>query len=232
MLPSYGRLSPVTQGHGMGGNPFGNKGGRWMPAHKFRALVNAGLTYDEIADINERSEGWRPGRSSVKYHLDTLNLEPRRASHRGLLPWKIRPEHNDALLRHMLQAESRSRQGKELSETDRKLVSRLHELLFGRGKLMVVGYHPEVGFYTTERTDADEDIIRMPRTDVYSSDAPEVGRSARGAAAPADGDGGPPEPPSGTEVRTLPASGRPRRATGASRTVSEKHRSGTARATG
>lgn len=158
----------MTQGqgsaHGRGGNPYGNKGGRWMPAHKFRALVNAGLTYDEIAEINERSEGWRPVRSVVKYHLDTLGLEPRRMSHRDLLPWKVRPEHNNSELRHMLQAESRVRQNADLSDTDRKLVSQLHDHLFGRGRLMVVSYHPEVGFSLVPREDSDEDIIRRPHS--------------------------------------------------------------------
>lgn len=144
------------------GNPFGPKGGRWMTSAKLRALFNAGLTFDEIALINERSEGWKPSRAAVSRKYTALEMPSRVASHRDLLPWAIRPEHNTALLRHMLQAESRARSGKKLSETDRKLTSRLHELLFGRGKLMVVGYHPEVGFYTTERLDSDEDIIRAP----------------------------------------------------------------------
>lgn len=132
-----------------------------MTSAKIRALFNAGLTYDEIAEINERSEGWKPSRSGVKLKLDSLGMS-RRMSHRDLIPWKIAPEHNNSELRHMLQAESRSRQGADLSDTDRKLTSRLHELLFGRGKLMVVGYHPEAGFYLAERTDDDEDIIRQP----------------------------------------------------------------------
>lgn len=144
------------------GNPFGPKGGRWMTSAKMRALFNAGLTYDEIAVINERSEGWRPSRAAVKRKYEALGMPPRRASHRDLLPWTVRPEHNSSLFRHMLQAEARARKGSKLSESDRKLVARLHELLFGRGKLMVVGYHPDVGFYTTERRDDDEDVIRAP----------------------------------------------------------------------
>lgn len=144
------------------GNPFGPKGGRWMTSAKLRALFNAGLTYDEIAVINERSEGWRPSRAAVKRKYEALGMPARRASHRDLLPWTIRPEHNSQELRHMLQAESRARQGKKLSDTDRKLTALLHERLFGRGKLQVVGYHPEVGFFATDRLDTDEDIIRAP----------------------------------------------------------------------
>lgn len=151
------------------GNPFGRKGGRWMTSAKLRALFHAGLTYDEIAVINLRSEGWQPSRSAVKLKLDSYGMS-RRMSHSDLIPWKVKPEHNSSELRHMLQAESRSRQRKELSETDRKLVARLHELLFGRGKLMVVGYHRDTGFYLAEREDSDEDIIRAPRADVYAKD--------------------------------------------------------------
>jgi hypothetical protein len=77
----------------------------------------------------------------------------------------------------MLQAESRARQGVELSDTDRKLTALLHERLFGRGKLMVVGYHPEVGFYLTPLTDDDEDIIRTGPTEFKDSIEQAVWRS-------------------------------------------------------
>jgi hypothetical protein len=142
------------------GNPFGPAGGRWMTATKLRALFAAGLTYDEIAAVNERSEGWRPSRSGVKKKYEAMGMPPRRESHRDLLPWHIQPEHNGSLIRHMLQAESRARKHMALSDSDRNLTSRLHELLFGRGTLMVVTYHPEVGFAFVLRDDEDEDIIR------------------------------------------------------------------------
>jgi hypothetical protein len=34
---------------------------------------------------------------------------------------------------------------------------------------MVVAYHPEVGFSLVLREDADEDIVRVPRRDVYAN---------------------------------------------------------------
>jgi hypothetical protein len=158
-------MCPVTQGNdgnrGQTGNPFGRAGGKWMTSAKLRALFASGLTYDEIAEVNERSEGWKPSRAAVLRKYEAMGMPPRRASHRDLLPWKLRPEHADSVVRHMLQAESRARQHKPLSETDRKLVARLHELLFGRGTLMVVTYHPEVGFAFVMREDSDEDIVRI-----------------------------------------------------------------------
>lgn len=132
-----------------------------MTATKLRGLFSAGLSYEEIAEINERSEGWKPSRSAVKRKYEAMGMPPRRASHRDLLPWRVAPEHNSSVVRHMLQAESRSRGHHALSETDRKLVERLHEILFGRGSLMVVTYHPEVGFAFVMREDDDEDVIRV-----------------------------------------------------------------------
>jgi hypothetical protein len=133
-----------------------------MSEAKMRGLFNSGLTYDEIAEINERSEGWRPSRSGVKRKYDRMGMPPRRHSNKNLIPWTIQTAHHNDRFRHMLQAESRARDGLEISETDRKLTSMLHDLLFGRGKLMVVGYHPDVGFYLAERGERDADIIREP----------------------------------------------------------------------
>jgi hypothetical protein len=121
------------------------------------------LTYDEIAQINFRSEGWLPHRSSVLKRLQHLGLPARNASHKDLIPWRVREEHTQDRLRYMLQAESRKRQNLALTESDLRLIDGLHGLLFGRGKLMVVGYHPDVGFHLVERADEDDDIIRAPR---------------------------------------------------------------------
>lgn len=161
------------------GNPFGRAGGRWMTSAKLRALFASGLTYDEIAEANERSEGWKPSRAAVKRKYEAMGMPPRNASHTDLLPWRIAPEHADSVFRHMLQAESRSRQHRATSDTDRKLIARLHEQLFGRGKLMVIGYHPEVGFFLTPREEQDEDIIRSPRSDQYAQEATAEIRPAR-----------------------------------------------------
>lgn len=138
--------------------------GPWMSTAKLRALWNSGLTYDEIADANERSTGWRPTRSGVARKLERLDFPPRNASHVDLIPWKIKPEHGKDRLRYMLAAESRKRQGADLSEPDRVLVSLLHDLLFGRGRFLVVGYDNKIGFYLTERTDDDDDIVRRPQS--------------------------------------------------------------------
>lgn len=136
--------------------------GPWVSTGRLRGWFSMGLTYDEIAQANERATGWRPTRSGVAKKFERLGFPPRHASHVNLIPWRIKPEHNRSRVRHMLQAESRKRQGLPLSETDRVLVSNLHDILMGRGSDLVVGYHPNIGFYYADRDDDDEDIIRAP----------------------------------------------------------------------
>lgn len=136
--------------------------GPWLTTAKLRALFSAGLTYEEIAEANERATGWKPTRSGVAKKFERLGFPPRNASHVDLIPWTVRPEHNSSRYRHMLQAESRKRAGMDLTASDRDLVSMLYDLLFGRGSLLVVGYRPDLGFYLTDRTDEDEDIVRVP----------------------------------------------------------------------
>lgn len=168
----------------MPGNPFGNKTGPWPPDQVLRFYFNAGLTFDEVADAVFRynKEAWRPARSAVSRKYQLMGMPPRRSSHSDLLPWKIRPEHNNDELRHMLQAEGRARilkEGETLSVPDRSLTERLHNLLFGRGQPMVVTYHPEVGFGLVIRQDYDDDIVRMPRVDQYADAGVNEGRSKR-----------------------------------------------------
>lgn len=135
-----------------------------MSTAKLRALFAAGRTYDEIAEANFRSEGWRPSRSGVKRKYEAMGMPPRRPSNKELLPWQVKTEHNSHLFRHMLSAESRNRRREKLTETDRKLISRMNELLFGRGTPLVIGYAAECpdGFFLALRRDEDTDIIRAP----------------------------------------------------------------------
>lgn len=153
--------------------------GRWMPASKLRTLFQAGLTYDEIADVNERSEGWKPTRSAVARKYQRMGMPPRYASHHELLPWKIRPEHNHDRFRYMLQAEGRRRRGEPMSETDEYLVSLLHNLLYDRGMPLVVGYNEHVGFYLSSQLPTDTDIIREHEPDVATTESQSGGMTPK-----------------------------------------------------
>ncbi len=161
----------------MGATPWGIVGDNyimpvqryWMATSKLRALAAAGWLYEEIAEENQRVTGWKPDRGTVSRRLATLGIPRRHGSRRDLVPWDIRPEHNGSRYRAMLQAESRHRAGERLSRTDEKLRSMMNDLIFGRGVPLVIGYHPEIGFYLADKNDADTDIIRKPHTEENES---------------------------------------------------------------
>lgn len=151
--------------------------GRWMPTSKLRVLYQAGLELDEIAEINEVVTGWKPTRSAVSRKFARMGEPPRYSSHADLLPWKVAPEHNSSEIRHMLQAESRKRQGMELSETDKTLIHLLHHLLYrAPGYQMVVTYNRHDGFGLAPRQETDTDIVRGPDShDVLEGQEPTDG---------------------------------------------------------
>jgi hypothetical protein len=142
----------------------------WMATAKLRAYARSGRTLDEIATLNEQETGWRPTRSTVSKKLLAMGEEPRHVARRDLVPWDLRPEHSTSRFRLMLQAESRRRAGMPLSNTDRKYVDLLDDLLMGRGTPLVVGYNPEIGFYLADRTEDDRDIIREPESEDADED--------------------------------------------------------------
>jgi hypothetical protein len=131
-----------------------------MSTSRLRAYSRSGRTLDEIAELNEKETGWRPSRSTVSKKLAALGEEPRHVTRRDLVPWNVKPEHANSRFRLMLQAESRRRSGQRLSKTDSKYVDLLDALLIGRGTPLVVGYSPAIGFYLTDRSETDQDIIR------------------------------------------------------------------------
>lgn len=138
--------------------------GRWMTSAKLRALFTADLTYDEIADINLRQEGWRPTKSAVLRKREALGLPGRGKPHADLIPWQVKPQHTPDRFRYMLQAESRRRMGIKQNSKEKILTKLLHDYLFPEhGGFLVVSYHPEVGFHLINRDDEiDDDIIRRP----------------------------------------------------------------------
>lgn len=136
----------------------------WMATAKLRGYAHAGVPYAEIATINEQETGWKPDKTTISKKLKAMGVEPRYGNRADLVPWSIKPEHIESRFRYMLEAESRRREGKELRAADRKAVETLRGLLVPKSGTtsLVIGYHPDLGFYLADRTDADQDIIRMP----------------------------------------------------------------------
>ena len=144
--------------------------GDWMSTARLRAMLLAGMSYNDIADANWRETGWKPSKAAVMRARERLGIPGRRASHADLLPWHLLPEHRRSRLRYMLEAESRRRQGAKLTETDRSLVATLVDLLFGRNVSLVVCYSPSIGFYLVERDETDTDIVRLPASQKVNAD--------------------------------------------------------------
>jgi hypothetical protein len=134
-----------------------------MATSKLRGLLEAGVPYDEIAIINEQETGWKPDKSTVSYKAQAMGFEPRYASHRGtgLLPRRVRRQHNNSEIRHMLQAVGRIRRGKP-STYDYSLASTFSEIVANPGKPLVVVYYPDTpeGFMFALRGESDVDVFR------------------------------------------------------------------------
>ena len=136
-----------------------------MSAARLERMFQAGLTDDEVALMNEAATGWKPHRTVVFRKRRDMGFAGRRLAHTGeLLPERVRREHNSSLVRHMLQATSRIRQGRR-SQADDSLAATLQDILGNAGKALVVVYYPETaeGFLFALRDDDDRDIFRHPR---------------------------------------------------------------------
>lgn len=128
----------------------------WMDASEFRNLWLNGASIEEILDRNEKKYHVRFTRSAVSRHAESLGLPPRHKYDREWLPWNVRPEYSKTRWRPMLLSADKERNGEPLTRADKNRINLLHDLISGRGAALVVGYHPEIGFYLTDRIDADE----------------------------------------------------------------------------
>jgi hypothetical protein len=141
-----------------------------MHASKLRILGELDLEPGEIAAANERITGWRPTDAAVSRRLNDLEIAPRVTADTRLVPRRVAVKHNSHRFRHMLDAESRRRrakqEGREPSQgSDKVLISLLHDLLFGRGAFLVIGYDRVIGWHLVDMEETDTDIIRRPVTD-------------------------------------------------------------------
>lgn len=142
---------------------------RWPSTAKMRSLWHSPLTLEEIAAYVRRAgDGWTEGtptRGAVSKYAARHDFPPRRsAANTELIPWRVLKRHQSHHWRHMLDAESRRRRGGKMSHSDAKLLTEMHELLWGRGALLVFDYDQDGGWALRVREESDRnDIIRAPR---------------------------------------------------------------------
>ena len=132
-----------------------------------RSWARSGMRLKDIQRKIHETTGWSPDISTISKWLKDMGEEPRHKSRKEFMPWPdIQPEHKNSRFRIMLQAAERRDKGLPLSDTDTKAVNLLDDLRMGRGTPLVVGYHPEVGFYLADATEAEVQkgaIIRVPQ---------------------------------------------------------------------
>lgn len=140
---------------------------RWLADAAIRDMALKGASLEEIALANETYSGWKPTRGTISKKLSDLGLPPRYGTRKDLLPreWHVRPEDMAHRYRFWLSAESKRRAGDRLTAADQRALDLMFNVLTGRGVDLVIGYHQEIGWYLTDRTDEDNDIIRSPLDD-------------------------------------------------------------------
>jgi hypothetical protein len=127
------------------------------------AMVNRGMTQQEIADHVFKATGNRVTRAAVSAALARAGVPRARPRYDELLPWRVRVEHDSHYAPRMLRAEARRRAGVELPAKElRRLEAWKETLLESKA---VVHYDPEAPggfFYVPVRKGVDTDLIRVP----------------------------------------------------------------------
>lgn len=142
------------------------KPGRWFDRDKLLKLIDLGWTNKEIAEAHETNMGWKPTPSAVSRHLRDVGIPPRKMSHKDLIWWTIRPEHQHNRIYYWLVALDKERKGAPLTPQERSQAKLLRDTLIGMGIPLVVDYQPDVypedGFVFVPASPGD-DIVRRPR---------------------------------------------------------------------
>lgn len=116
------------------------------------ALLEQGLTHQEIADHLRHTQGVAVSRSSVSAALSRAGVSKVGMRYKDELPWKVRAEHLTQYPARMLRLLGRRRSSVELTdEEDSRLDAWLESL---EDKEIVVAYAPENGGFIY--VDADE----------------------------------------------------------------------------
>ena len=147
------RARGVMEGHNQMPSSTRRKVNITISDAALRSWARSGMRLKDIQRKIYETTGWSPDISTISKWLKDMGEEPRHKTRREFMPWDIRPEHKSSRFRIMLQAAERREKGLDLSETDTKALNLLDDMRMGRGTTLVVGYHPEVGFYLTDATD-------------------------------------------------------------------------------
>jgi hypothetical protein len=123
---------------------------------KLRAMVEQGLTHQEIADLLSRETGYPIRRSTVSAALHRANETQSAKRYDEEIPWRVRQEHQTHYAVRMLRLLGRRRAGiVNSAEADRRLDSWLAQLAAAGAVVTYVEDTPEGFFYIAGRPDAN-----------------------------------------------------------------------------
>lgn len=126
-------------------------------------MVKRGMTQQEIADETFKRTGVRVTRAAVSAALMRAGQLPRRPRYPELLPWRVKAKHDGHYALKMLRVEARLREGKPITERERKRLEAWKETLVTNKA--VVHYDPDTDegfYYVLARPGVDKDLIRTP----------------------------------------------------------------------
>lgn len=131
---------------------------------QMRSYLKAGLSQQQIAEQYEKDTGIRVSRSAIAMAISRYGLSSVRPRDRymDMIPWQLKPEHQDHPDARLLRFEARRRRGLDLN--DRELTWLTNWLDRIEHENAVIIYRPETteGFWWLSRTEDDTDIIRRP----------------------------------------------------------------------
>lgn len=131
---------------------------------QMEAYLKRKLTQQQIVDEWEKDSGVRVSRSAIglaieRYGLKSATTRPR---WERLIPWQVKPEHQQAKEVRLLRLEARRGQGLPLSDRDLKRLENWKRELAEANA--VIHYHPDTdkGFFWVPREEGDGHLIREP----------------------------------------------------------------------
>lgn len=130
---------------------------------ELKRWIEEGRTYSWISEQYLTKYNIEFSVSGVSEYRRRHGLSRRQARDRDLIPWDVRPEHDNRYILAMLRTEASIREGFEPSQAYVRRLENWRERL-EEGDL-VVHYDPDTdeGFFLIPREPQDDDIIRHPR---------------------------------------------------------------------
>jgi len=125
--------------------------------NKLQEYIESGMTHKQIAEKVSADTGVIVGRSAVSVALHRYGIAKDSPRYKEYLPWRVKTQHISAYPARMLRLMGRKATGKDMSDTDEKLLTNWLDMLSRED--MIVAYDPddEQGFHYIDSSFKDTD---------------------------------------------------------------------------